>query len=142
MSDSIIHPAVLANKQSIKYAMAKNKSAWLALYHKDAVLCDPVGISPLDPTGQGHHGIAAIEKFWDNIIAVSNITLTAGERIVSGQYACAVPMQAENDLGHGKKTRINMLATYEVDAQGLIIRMNAFWDWTHMQKQLDTLFGA
>lgn len=136
MTDSTTHLAKLANIRSIKYATEKNKEAWLALYHDDAVLCDPVGISPLDPSGKGHHGKAAIAKFYDMIIANSNLSMIPSERIASGAYTCAVPMKAMNDLGNGVTTEVDMIATYEVNEEGLIIRMNAYWDWDIMQAQL------
>lgn len=139
MSDTSQHLAVLANKRSIEYAMSKNKDAWLALYRDDATLHDPVGVSPLDPTGLGHNGKAAIEKFWDTVIGPSNITLTAGARCPSGQYSCAVPMRAENNLGGGITTTVDMIAVYEVDENGLIRSMRAYWDWNVMQEQLEKL---
>lgn len=140
MTDTI-HPAILANMNSIKHAMAKNKEAWLALYRDDAVLRDPVGVSPFDPEGNGHIGKAAIEKFWDSVIGVSNITLTPGERIASGSHACAVPMRAENDMGNGLTTTVDMIAIYEVDDEGLIKTMSAYWDWNKLEAQLKKLFG-
>lgn len=139
MSDNTYHPAVLANMHSISYAMAKNKQAWLALYRDDAILRDPVGISPLDPQGNGHIGKAAIEKFYDNIIATSTITLTPGLRCISGKYTCAVPMHAVNDLGNGIKTEIDMIAVYEVDDAGLIKTMSAYWNWGDMENQFKKL---
>jgi len=139
MSDKPLHPAVIANMNSIKYAMEKNKSAWLALYRDDAILRDPVGVSPLDPIGNGHVGKAAIEKFYDTVIAASNIKLSAGLRCPSGKYHCAVPMQAENDIGGGLKTTVNMIAVYEVDDAGLIKTMNAFWNWDDMEEQFKQL---
>jgi len=129
------HLAKLANINSIKHAMAKNKEAWLALYRDDAVLRDPVGISPLDPSGEGHQGKEAIAKFYDMIIANSNLTMIPGERIASGKYTCAVPMKAINDMGN-MKTEVDMIAVYHVDEQGLITSMSAYWDWDVMQKQL------
>ena len=45
------------------YAVAKDKENWLALFTKDALVQDPIGKSPLDPEGNGHKGIAAIENF-------------------------------------------------------------------------------
>lgn len=136
MTATTTHLAKLANIRSIKYATEKNKEAWLALYHDDAILCDPVGISPLDPSGKGHHGKAAIAQFYDMIIANSNLQMIPGERIASGAYTCAVPMKAINDLGNGKKTEVDMIAIYEVNEEGLIMRMNAYWDWDIMQAQL------
>jgi hypothetical protein len=138
MSENI-HPAALANMNSIKYAMEKNKTAWLALYRDDAILRDPVGISPLDPTGNGHIGKAAIEQFWDNVIAPSSIKLTPGLRCISGSHHCAVPMHGENDLGGGLVTHIDMIAVYEVDDAGLIKTMNAHWSWDAMQDQFKQL---
>ena len=35
---------------------AGRKDEWLALFTPDAVVEDPVGPSPLDPEGKGHHG--------------------------------------------------------------------------------------
>ena len=138
MSDNI-HPAVLANMKSIEYAQAKKKDEWLALYRDDAVVSDPVGVSPFDPEGRGHIGKAAIELFWDNVIGASNITLTAGTRCPSGTHSCAVPMRAENDLGGGIKTYVDMIAVYEVDDQGLLKSMQAYWSWASMEEQLQKL---
>jgi hypothetical protein len=59
MSDKT-HLAVEANRLSIKFAMERNKEAWLALYTDDAVVCDPVGVSLMAPSGEGHHGKEAI----------------------------------------------------------------------------------
>ncbi len=139
MSETTLHPAVLANMNSIKYAMAKNKAAWLALYRDDAVLRDPVGVSPLDPAGLGHIGKAAIEKFYDTIIATANITMTPGVRCPSGQYTCAVPMHCVNDLGGGIKTEVDMVAVYEVDDAGLIKTMSAYWNFDDMMQQFKKL---
>lgn len=134
-----IHPAVQANMNSIKYAQEGNREAWLALYRDDAELADPVGVSPMDPTGKGHIGKEAIAAFFDNVIGQSNITITAGKRTPSGDRWCAVPMVAENDLGNGIKTRVEMTAVYEVDEEGLIKRMQAYWDYSEMENQLKAL---
>lgn len=139
MSTQAIHPAALANMNSIKYAMAKDKAAWLALYRDDAVLRDPVGVSPLDPKGLGHNGKEAIAKFWDMIIANSNITITPGLRCPSGTHTCAVPMRAENQITDTIKTVVDMIAVYEVDDAGLIVSMSAYWDWSVMEAQLKQL---
>ena len=137
MSDN--HLAVQANINSIRYAMEKNREAWLALYRDDAILKDPVGPSPFDPEGNGHIGKEAIAAFFDNVIATSNITLTPGHRCTSGDYHCAVPMQAVNDLGGGLTTTIDMVAVYEVDEQGLIKTMCAYWSWAEMEQQFANL---
>ena len=42
------HLAVQANINSMHHAMNKDKEAWLGLFADDAVVRDPVGVSPLD----------------------------------------------------------------------------------------------
>lgn len=130
------HLAVKANMNSIKYASAGDKEAWLALYADDAIVQDPVGKSPMDPSGNGHVGRAAIEAFWDNVIGPSSIEITAQKRWTSGANCCCVAQVARNDLGGGKFSDCDMLAVYEVNDEGLITRMQAHWDFDAMMAQL------
>ncbi len=139
MSDNLDHPAIQANMQSIKLASEGNKEAWLDLYADDAIVQDPVGVSPFDATGEGHKGKAAIETFWDNVIGPSNLTLVAHKRIPSGERACAVHQTAINDMGNGNKTEVDMIAIYELNDEGKIARMSAFWSWAEMEEQLKKL---
>lgn len=46
----------------------RDREAWLALWADDAVVEDPIGVSPLDPEGHGHRGKEAIGRFWDEVI--------------------------------------------------------------------------
>ncbi|MEH6550057.1 MAG: nuclear transport factor 2 family protein [Pseudomonadales bacterium] len=130
------HPAITANKQSIKYAMEGNKEAWLALYTDDAVVADPVGVSPMDPSGNGHQGKDAIGAFWDMIIGPSNLEIRVEKRWTSGDRVCCVSQVARNSVGEGKFTECDMLAIYEVNDEGKIIRMQAHWDFDDMMAQL------
>ncbi len=133
------HPAVEANKRSIQYAMEGNKAGWLGLYADDAIVHDPVGKSPMDPSGEGHRGKAAIEQFWDSTIGPANVKISVNKRWISGDRCCCVAQVARNDLGDGKFTDVDMLAVYEVNEEGLITRMAAHWDWDEMVKQLEAL---
>ena len=63
------------------FAVAKDKKNWLALFDNNAVVQDPIGKSPLDPVGKGHRGIAAIEKFYDTVIANGDIEFNILESI-------------------------------------------------------------
>lgn len=123
------HPAIKANIASTTLASQGNKQGWLALYADDALLKDPVGISPLEPSGEGHKGKAAIEAFWDNIIGPSNISIEVKQRIISGPKNCAILQDVVNDMGNGKTTRVEMIATYAVNDEGLISEMHAYWDF-------------
>lgn len=139
MSNESLHLAVQANINSIKYASQGDKEAWLALYDDNALVQDPVGISPFDASGEGHRGKAAIEAFWDTVIGPSNITITVAKRCPSGSHSCAVMQTAVNDMGNGIKTTIEMICVYEVNDAGKITRMSAYWDWDAMETQLKEL---
>lgn len=141
MSDAR-HLAVEANRKSIQYAMDGNKEAWLSLYAEDAVVADPVGKSPMDPAGEGHKGLAAIEQFWDTVIGPANIEIRVEKRWTSGDYSCCVAQVARNNLGDGKYADCDMLAVYEVNEAGKIIRMAAHWCFEDMMEQLSKLQGG
>lgn len=141
MKNNANHLAVLAHQKSIKYAQAKDREAWLALYHDDALVCDPVGKSPLDLEGNGHKGKVALAEFFDNVIAQASVTINAGEHRISGEYSCAVPMQAVNDLAEGAVVTVAMIAVYHVDEAGLILSMQAYWDWSELEQQLQAIMS-
>src|SRR4026208_1644640 len=71
------HPARMAGLNSVRNVKAKAKAPWLALCAEDAVIEDPVGVSPLDPSGQGHRGKEAIARFWDTVIAPGEVETRA-----------------------------------------------------------------
>ena len=135
MTDSE-HPAVRANENSIRYAMAGNKQAWLALFAEDAWFCDPVGKSPFDRAGEGHRGKAAIERFWDRVIGPAKLDIRVEKRWTSGEYCCCVAQVARNELGDGNYTDCAMLALYEVNEEGLLTRLHAHWNWDDVAAQL------
>ncbi len=128
------HPAVTASENSAKFAMAKDKESWLGLFAEDAFLADPVGKSMLDPDGKGHQGKAAIERFWDNVIAKANLTLVASQRIPCDN-TCVAVLQATNDLG-GIKTVIDMVGLYEVNENGKLSSLKVYWDFSELMAQL------
>ena len=133
------HLAVEANKNSIKYAMEGNKEAWLALYTDDALVQDPVGVSLMDPTGEGHKGKEAISAFWDNVIGKANLDIRVNKRWTSGDHRCCVAQVAHNDLGNGNLTQCDMLAIYDVNSEGKITYMAANWCFDDMMEQLGKL---
>ena len=139
--DYSAHLAVKANLNSIKFAMAKDRDAWLALYRADAIIADPVGPSPFDLDGNGHQGKEAITLFYDNIIADAQFTMTPGAHTISGPQACAVPMHVVNQLGEGVTVEIDLIGIYHVDTQGLIQSMHAYWDFGVMEQQLLKIMG-
>ncbi len=63
------HPARTAAIASMTAVENGDRDGWLALFHPDAVVEDPIGPSMFDPEGLGHHGHEGIGKFYDTVIA-------------------------------------------------------------------------
>ncbi|MDB9935128.1 nuclear transport factor 2 family protein [Gammaproteobacteria bacterium] len=121
------------------YAVAKDKENWLALFTKDALVQDPIGKSPLDPEGNGHKGIAAIEKFYDAVIANGDIEFTIIESI-SCADECANYAQIVNLVGD-IKIETKMIVIYRINSNNKIESLRAFWDYQKMEKQLNELLS-
>ena len=121
------------------YAVAKDKENWLALFAKDALVQDPIGKSPLDPEGNGHKGIAAIEKFYDTVIANGDIEFTIIESIPCADE-CANYAQIVNLVGD-IKIETKMIVIYRINSNNKIESLRAFWDYQKMENQLNELLS-
>ena len=122
------------------YAVAKDKENWLELFAKDAIVQDPIGRSPLDPEGNGHKGIAAIEKFYDTVIANGDIEFTIIESIPCADE-CANYAQIVNLVGD-IKIDTKMIVIYRINSNNKIESLRAFWDYQKMEKQLNELLST
>jgi len=122
------------------YAVAKDKENWLELFAKDAIVQDPIGRSPLDPEGNGHKGIAAIEKFYDTVIANGDIEFTIIESIPCADE-CANYAQIVNLVGD-IKIETKMIVIYRINSNNKIESLRAFWDYQKMEKQLNELLST
>jgi steroid Delta-isomerase len=120
------------------YAVAKDKKNWLALFDNNALVQDPIGKSPLDPEGNGHKGLAAIEQFYDTVIANGNIEFTIIESIPCGDE-CANYAQIVNLIGE-VKIETKMIVIYRINSNNKIESLRAFWDYKKMEDQLNVLF--
>ena len=121
------------------YAVAKDKENWLALFAEDALVQDPIGKSPLDPEGNGHKGIAAIEKFYDTVIANGDIEFTIIESIPCADE-CANYAQIVNLVGD-IKIETKMIVIYRINSNNKIESLRAFWDYQKMENQLNELLS-
>ena len=120
------------------YAVAKDKKNWLALFDKDAIVQDPIGKSPLDREGNGHQGIAAIEKFYDTVIANGDIEFNILESIPCANE-CANYAQIVNLVGE-VKIETKMIVIYRINSNNKIQSLRAFWDYQKMEDQLNSIF--
>ena len=122
------------------YAVAKDKKNWLELFDKNALVQDPIGKSPLDPEGNGHKGLAAIEQFYDTVIANGNIEFTIIESIPCGDE-CANYAQIVNRIDE-VKIETKMIVMYRINSNNKIESLRAFWDYQKMEGQLNALLST
>ena len=119
------------------YAVAKDKKNWLALFDENAIVQDPIGKSPLDPEGHGHKGIAAIERFYDTVIANGDIEFNILESIPCAEE-CANFAEIINIVGD-VKIETKMIVIYRVNSSDKILSLRAFWDYQKMKDHLKAL---
>ena len=110
MTPDTSHPAVNAHLTSIRAAETGDKSAWLDQF-----------------AGEGFRGMAAIEWFWDNVIAPAETTFDSRLRIPSGPGSCACWMVASNQVGE-QSIDIDVMVIYHLNEQGKIHTLRAYWD--------------
>lgn len=134
------HPAYIASLNSVKHVTAGNKQGWLDLFADDAVVQDPVGVSPLDPTGRGHAGRAAIEQFWDTIIGPGNIRFDVRESYPAGDE-CANVATLTNTMPGGVDITTNLVIVYRVNEAGKIVSLKAYWEYAGVQEQIERAMG-
>lgn len=116
-----------ASLRSRKFAQAGDKSSWLALFDADAVVQDPYGVSPLDPTGEGHHGHDAIGAFWDMTIGPNQVHIDLG---LSNQCENHVAnlMTITTTFPDGQQIIVDAMTIYRVNDEGLITSLRAYWE--------------
>lgn len=113
---------------SLKLVREGDRDGWLALFAEDGVVQDPVGVSPLDPTGQGHRGKAAITKFYDTVISKnSSVKGEITEAILCGdECACTVAFQMSGP--DGKPRVLRAINVYKATKDGKLASLRSFWD--------------
>jgi hypothetical protein len=118
---------------------SKNREGWLGLYAEDAIIEDPIGVSPIDPEGKGHRGPAAREAFWDNFIAPANINIDILDSYAAGmEVANHVVISVTVDLGEGKalQQKVHGVITYKVNEEGKLLALRAYWEIDDPRNQM------
>ena len=122
------HPARDAALASMRCVEAKDRAGWLALWDISGVIEDPVGCSPLDPTGRGHRGIESIAKFYDRVIARTEARFTIRQSFAAGDE-CANVGTITTRSADGTVSRTELVAIYRVNESGKIVSLRAFWEF-------------
>lgn len=126
------HPARTMAERSMAAVAARNKESWLALWATDGWVEDPVGVSPLDPTGRGHHGPEAREAFWNaNIGSTESIRFELSASFATGDEVCNVGT-IHITLPGGAHTRCEGVFVYRINEQGQLLSLRAFWEMDAM----------
>ena len=122
------HPARTASRRSMSAVVRAAKDEWLALFAADAVVEDPVGPSPFDEQGRGHHGHAGIGAFWDLAIApVQRFHFAIHDSFAAGDESANVGTISAF-LPGGLRVDTEGVFVYRVGPDGLITSMRAFWE--------------
>lgn len=119
--------------KSIAAVQAKDRASWLALWHPDGLIQDPVGVSPLDPSGAGHRGIDAITAFYDNVIASGEVRFHIRESFACGDE-CANVGTITTRSADGSVGRCELVMLYRVDASGKLVSLRAFWEFDDLME--------
>ena len=121
------HPARRAGLLSQKYVAEGNRDAWLDLFADDAVVQDPVGVSPLDSSGEGQIGKAGIAAFYDKFISKVKVSFDY-PRSYACANECAFIGTVYNRAGDTEHPSEGVFV-YKVDDDGKILSLRAFWEW-------------
>ena len=125
------HPARTASMKSIQAVESKDRESWLSMWHPDGIIEDPVGVSPLNPEGDGHQGIEKITAFYDNVIANSNTHFHIRESFACGNE-CANVGTITGKTEDGSVTRCELVMVYKVDDDGKALSLRAFWEFDEL----------
>lgn len=126
------HPARRAAVASMTAVEAGDRAAWLGLFAPDALVADPVGPSPLDPSGNGHRGTEAIAAFYDNVISQAEVRFAIRESYAAGDE-CANVGTITSTFPDGTATVVDGVYTYRVDGDGRLAAVRAFWEFDSLR---------
>jgi hypothetical protein len=126
------HPARAAAQRSMDAVHAKDKNAWVENFSDDGIVEDPIGPSPLDPSGEGHRGLEAIAAFWDKQIAPNRIVFNIEHSYAAGSEVANVGT-ITIVMPNGLVTLVTGVFSYKVNDEGKLLSLRAFWELPQMK---------
>jgi steroid Delta-isomerase len=113
---------------------ARDRDAWLDLFAHDAFVQDPVGPSPFDPEGKGHHGREAIAAFYDAVIAPSEaIDFDILESYLCGNEVADVGVIRTTLAGGTHCAVVHTVMTYRTNGDNKIASLRAYWEFDQLE---------
>lgn len=120
------HPARAVSIRSMTAVEAGDREGWLALFADDAVVQDPIGVSPLDPSGEGHRGPDAIAAFYDTVIGPNEVRFTIRESWEAGDEVANVG-RITTTMADGTVVNTDGVFTYRLAPDGRVAALRAYW---------------
>lgn len=118
-------------------SMAGDADGWLALFADDAVVQDPYGPSPMDPSGEGRVGKKAIAEFCAAYIKPDTIRFEI-RQTMSANPNCVVNVGTIFVKGpEGRMGWTEVINVYETNDEGLITLLRSYWDF---EAQIKTFY--
>ena len=112
----------------------RDRDGWLDLFAEDAFVQDPIGPSPFDPEGKGHHGRAAIAKFYDEVIAPSQaVDFEITQSYLCGDEVADVGIIRTTLAGGTHQAVVHVVMTYRADGAGKIAALRAYWEFDKLE---------
>jgi ketosteroid isomerase-like protein len=113
---------------------ARDRDGWLDLFADDAVVQDPIGPSPFDPDGTGHHGKEAIAAFYDNVIGPSDaISFEIEQSYLCGDEVADVGVIRTTLAGGTHQAVVRGVYTYRSNGAGKLAALRAFWEFEALE---------
>ena len=125
------HPARDASLRSMEAVEAGDREGWLGLFAADAVVEDPIGESPLDPSGRGHRGRDAIATFYDTVIGPNEVTFRIDQSWAAGDEVANVGT-ITTKMGDGTVVHTDGVFTYRVNENGELVALRAYWEMARL----------
>jgi len=128
LEDARPHPARDVAIRSITCVEKHDRAGWLSVWAEDGVIEDPVGVSPLDPSGAGHRGIEAITAFYDRVIAPAELRFQIRHTYACGRE-CANVGTITTRVGGQAISRTELVIVYRLNDAGKLASLRAFWEF-------------
>jgi steroid delta-isomerase len=125
------HPARDASLRSMEAVEAGDREGWLGLFAAEAVVEDPIGESPLDPSGRGHRGRDAIATFYDTVIGPNEVTFRIDQSWAAGDEVANVGTNTTK-MGDGTVVHTDGVFTYRVNENGEVVALRAYWEMARL----------
>jgi len=106
-----------------------DRAAFLANFAEDALLEDPLGPSPLDPSGEGHRGLEAIAAFWDRNLGPATVRFEIERGYAFGAELANVGTIYSSSPDIPGETVAEGVFVYRVDSEGQLVSIKGYWDF-------------